>query len=132
MARTQNRPDRDWQASPRPVNGGRRPNGLYVGEIRVTPIWIILIVALIGTVGYIAFALTVRDTGQIPMLAAGAAILGLVFSSLALVGGMSMWRAGVDRRSATSFGMAFVGGISAMIALGCFAFAIVLALLWGA
>lgn len=132
MARTPIDPERDWQASPRAATRQRRPSGLYLGPVRVTPIWIILLVALIGTVAYIAFALTVRDTGQIPMLAAGAAILGLVFSSLALVGGMSMWRAGVDRRSATSFGMAFVGGISAMVALGCFAFAIVLALLWGA
>ncbi len=106
--------------------------GRYVGPVRITPTRVFLVVALVGSIAYVGFALTVRDTSQIPMLSSGAAILGLVFSALAISGGISMWRAGVERRSGASFGMAVMGGVSAMIALGCFAFAIVLALLWSA
>ncbi len=132
MVRTSEGRNENWQVSPRTPDGGRRREGRHIGPIRVTPIRIILVVALIGSLGYTFFALTVRDTSQIPMLSSGAAILGLVFSALALAGGIAMWRAGVDRRSAASFGMAVLGGVAAMIALGCFAFAIVLALLWSA
>lgn len=130
MGRATQRQTDDWQASPRATGGKRPRNSLFLGPLRVTPIRVIVALALLGSVAYIAFALTVRDTSQIPMLGSGAAILGLVFSSLALAGGISMWRAGVDRRSTASFGMAILGGVSAMVALGCFAFAIVLALLW--
>jgi len=132
MVRTSEGRNENWQVSPRNPDGGRRSEGRHIGSIRVTPIRVILIVALLGSLGYTFFALTVRDTSQIPMLSSGAAILGLVFSALALAGGISMWRAGVDRRQAASFGMAVLGGVAAMIALGCFAFAIVLALLWTA
>ncbi len=132
MDRTRERRSEHWQVSPRSPDGGRLREGPHLGPIRITPIRVILVVALIGSLAYIAFALTVRDTSQIPMLSSGAAVLGLVFSALAIAGAISMWRAGVDRRSGLSFGMAALGGVSAMIALGCFAFAIVLALLWSA
>lgn len=129
MARSTPRRTEGWQARP-PTQPDPRRKGFHLGPVRVTPARVLFLVAIIASIAYVAFALTVRDTSQIPMLSSGAGILGVMFSLLTLTGGIAMWRAGVDRRSGTSFGMAILGGVSAMIALGCFAFAIVLALLW--
>src|SRR5262245_33725003 len=42
---------------------------------RVTPTGVLLVVALVGSVAYFAYALTVREATQIPLLAAGLVVL---------------------------------------------------------
>jgi hypothetical protein len=98
----------------------------------VTPLRIVVVVALVGSLAYLAYALTVRDASQIPMLASGAAVLGVVFVGLAFAGALATYRAGADGRSGTAFRNAILGGVAAMIAAGCFAGAVVLALVWQA
>ncbi len=90
----------------------------------------VLAIALAGSLAYLAYALTVRDTSQIPMLASGAAVLGIVFVALAVAGAWNTYQAGVEGRSGRAFGLALGGGIAAMIGFVCFAFAIVLALVF--
>jgi hypothetical protein len=85
----------------------------------------------VGSIAYLVYAVTVRDATQIPMLASGAAVLGLVFATLAVAGAVATVRAARDDRPAASLGAAIVGGIAGVIAFGCFAAAAVLALLWG-
>jgi hypothetical protein len=92
---------------------------------------IILLVAVAGSVGYLGYALTVRDATQIPMLASGAAVLGIVFTALALAGAIATVHAARDDRPGRSVVAAVVGGVAGMVACGCFAAAAVLALLWG-
>jgi hypothetical protein len=124
MARTRDRFDDRWDA-PRhdeEVDRGR-------GGIRITPMRIVLVLALIGSLAYIAFALTVRDTSQMPMLASGATVLGIVFLALAISGARGTYRAGGEGRSGQALTLAIGGGIAAMIGFGCFAAAIILALL---
>ncbi len=90
---------------------------------------LILLVALIGSFAYVAYAiLVVRDTSAIPMLALGAAILGVVFLALAVAGGRGTFQAGRDGRGRDAFLLAIGGGVAAMIAFGCFAGAIILTL----
>ncbi len=50
--------------------------------------------ALIGSVAFTLYAVTVRDSSQIPLLAAGAVVLGIVFAVLALFTIRATWRAG--------------------------------------
>lgn len=107
-----------------------RGRGPHVGPVRITPIRIVIALALVGTLAYLAFALTVRDTTQIPMLASGAAVLGVVFIALAVSGAMAAYRYGLDGAGGKAFGAAIVGGVAAMVAAGCFAAAVVLALVW--
>lgn len=127
MARErQERYDDGWQARPRQADSGRR-GGLRGGPL-VTPVRLVVVVALIGTLAYLVFAITVRDPSQIPMLASGAAVLGIVFTALAVSGAVSTYRAGADGRGGRAFAFAILGGIAAMIAAGCFAGAVVLAL----
>ena len=71
-----------------------------------------------------------RDNTQIPMLASGAAVLGIVFVALALAGVVATVRAARDDRPGRSVVAAILGGIAGVIAFGCFAVAAVLAMLW--
>lgn len=68
---------------------------------RITPGVVFLTVALIGSLVFVLYAVTVRDASQIPLLAAGGAALGLGLG----------------------------GGIAAMIGAGCMAGAVILFLL---
>lgn len=88
-----------------------------------------LFVALVGSVAYLAWAVTVRDPSQLPMLAAGAAVVGIVFSAIALAGAIEVVRAGRRGEGGRSFAAALFGGIAGIIALGCFAAAAVFAFL---
>jgi asparagine N-glycosylation enzyme membrane subunit Stt3 len=103
------------------------PRRRSIGRPRLTPTRFFLALALIGSVAYVAWALTVRDASQLPMLAAGAAVLGIVFAVTALAGAVEVVRAARRGQGGRSFLAALFGGIAAMIALGCFAAALVLA-----
>jgi len=50
----------------------------------ISPGIVILLIALVGSVAYVLFAITVRDSSQIPLLASGAVVLGIVFVALAV------------------------------------------------
>ena len=111
-------------------DGGGSRRGSFIGPVRVTPTRIMLAVAVLGSVGYLAYAITVRDATQIPMLASGAAVLGLVFAALGIAGAVETVRAARADRPGRSVAAAIVGGIAAVVAFGCLAAAAVLALLW--
>jgi hypothetical protein len=125
--------------SPRPVDGrstgarrdGARPPAARREPRRFSPGIVILAVALIGSLGYGLYAITVRDASQIPLLASGAAVLGVVFIALALYSLSATWRAGIEGRSARSLALGLVGGFAAIVGSGAFAGAIILFQLGG-
>jgi hypothetical protein len=122
---TRSRAEDRWVAS------RREPPGRERDERRgpITPMRVVAVVALLGSLAYVAYAvLLVRDTSAIPMLASGAVVLGIVFIALAAMGGRGMLAAGRDGRNRDAFALAIGGGIAAMIGFGCFAGAVVLAL----
>ena len=88
-----------------------------------------LAVALIGSVVFVLYAVTVRDASQIPLLAAGSVVLGIVFIALAAYTVRATWRAGIDERGGRALLLGIGGGISAIIGAGCLAAAIILFLL---
>lgn len=118
------------QVSPRRPDGGRGRNGPHLGQLRLTPIRATLGVALIGSLLFVLYALTVRDASAIPMLASGALVLGIVFSGLAVAGIAATYRAARDGRSGAALAQALLGGTAVIVACGCFAVAVVLVLLW--
>ena len=120
--------DDRWDEPPRRASAARR--GVFLGPVRLTPVRVVLVLALIGTLAYLAYALTVRESSQIPMLASGAAVLGLVFLGLAVAGGQGTLVAGREGRNRDAIAMALGGGIAAMIGFGAIAGAIVLAMVW--
>ena len=61
---------------------------------RISPGVVFLAIALIGSIAYVAFAITVRDASQIPLLASGAVVLAIVFGALAVYCLRATWRGG--------------------------------------
>lgn len=114
-------------ASRRPAEGGRAPAPERRGG--VSPGLVIIVVALVLSLAYVFYAVTVRDPSQIPLLASGAVVLAIVFAAAALYALSGVWRAGVEGRGGRAIVLGFVGGGAAMIAAGCLAGAVVLFLL---
>jgi hypothetical protein len=107
------------------------PEGRHLGPIPITATGVLLVIALILSVAWLGYTITVRDASQIPLLASGTVVLGVVFAAIAIVGGRATWRSSVRGRDARAFGHAIVGGIAWLAAAACFAGAIVLFLLKG-
>lgn len=97
-----------------------------VGPVPVTATSVLIGIALVASLAYFAFAVSVRDTAQLPMLASGAVVLGIVFAAIAFVGARAAWRSSVNGRDARAFVHALLGGIAALIAAACIAGAIVM------
>jgi hypothetical protein len=124
-ARSQSGPP-DWDDEPDESRGA----GLWLGPIRITPIRVILVLAIVGSLGFGLYTVTVRDANQIPLLAAGLTVLGLVFGMLTIGGVVSTYRAGSDEQGVRAMFLAIGAGIASIITLGCLAGAILLAQLW--
>jgi len=132
MAQPTERQNDRWQVSPRAADGSRRRAGLHIGPLRITPLRVALAVALVGSAIFNLYAVVViRDERQIPMLSSGFLVMGLAFAALAVGGGIATWRAGANGRSGQALAFAVGGGAAGLAAAGCFAAAVVLALLWG-
>ena len=124
--------DDQTQVSPRNQDGSRgiRPNrGVHIGPVRITPTLVMLVVAVVGSLGFLGYALTVREATQIPLLAAGLAVLGIVFGALAVSGLVATYHAATNGDSGRSMILAILGGIASVISLLCLAGAILGALL---
>lgn len=95
----------------------------------MSPGAVILVIALGGSVLFALFTITVRDASQIPLLASGAAVLGIAFLALAAYSARSTWHAGIEGRNQRAVIMALAGGLAAIIGAGCLAGAIILFML---
>jgi hypothetical protein len=108
------------RAAPRP--------GPRLGPIPITVTGVLILVALVLSLAYVGFAISVRDASQIPLLASGLVVLGIVFIAIAAVGGRAAWRSSVRGSDARAFGHAIVGGLASLVAAGCVALAVILIL----
>ena len=109
----------------------RPPEVPHLGPIPITATGVLIVVALVLSLAYLAFAISVRDASQIPLLASGLVVLGIVFVAIAVVGGRAAWRSSVRGSDARAFGHALLGGIASLIAAGCIALAVILFLVKG-
>ena len=92
---------------------------------RITPGVVFLAIALIGALAFAVYVVTVRDASQIPLLAAGGAVLGIVFLALAAYMLRSTWKAGVAARNGRAIVLGCGGGMAAIIGMMCLAGAII-------
>ena len=103
-------------AAPPPARRPRR---------RITPGILFLAIALIGSIVFAVYVVTVRDASQIPLIAAGGAVLGIVFLALAAYMLRSTWKAGVAARNGRAVALGCGGGIAAIIGMLCLAGAVI-------
>ena len=104
----------------------RGPAGRRLGPVPITATGVLILVAFVLSLLYIAYAISVRDASQIPLLASGLIVLGIVFGAIAAVGARAAWRSSVRGSDARAFGHALIGGIAALVAAGCVALAVIL------
>jgi hypothetical protein len=122
--------------SPTPTGADRliRPPspdpGRHVGPIPVTPISIVVALAMVGSLVFIAYVVIAIDENQIPLLASGFAVLGASFVAVAIGSLLGMWRAASRARASRALGLAIVGGLAALGAIGCFTVTALAALVW--
>ncbi len=122
--------DERWQVSPRRPDGARGRRRGDRGFLTPTPTKVTLTIALLGSIVFVLYSLTVRDPSQIPMLSAGSGVLGIVFAALTVAGAVGTYRAALEGRQGQAFGLAVLGGLAGLLAAGSFAAAVILALVW--
>ncbi len=94
---------------------------------RISPVAIFLVIAIVGSIAYMAYVVTVREATQIPLLASGAVVLAIVFGALAAFCLRTIWQGGMERDSGGRVILAaLVGGGAAIAASGFAAGAIIL------
>lgn len=98
--------------------------------MRITPLRVTLAIALVGGLGFLAWSVFVRDANQVPMMATGLFVTGVVLGVVALMSIGRIVNAGREGRDGTAVITALVGGLFAMGALLMLAVAVILALIW--
>ena len=97
------------------------------GGRRISPGAVFLVIAVIGSVAFTAYFLTVREATQIPLLAGASVVLAIVFAALAVYCLRSIWRAGRERgNGGRMLLVALVGGLAAIASAGAAPWAIIL------
>lgn len=117
----------------RPVSAGspsRGRRGLRIGPVRITPLRATLAVALAGGLAFLAWSVFVRDANQVPMMATGFAVCGIVFAVVAAMSVGRIINAGREGRDGTAVATALVGGLIAAAALMLLAGAVIMSLIW--
>jgi hypothetical protein len=89
-----------------------------------------LVVALLGGLGFLAYSVLVRDELQVPLMASGFAVTGLVFAAMAVLAVLSVVRSGREGRDGTAVMTALLGGLLAVASLMALAAAVIMSLIW--
>ena len=124
------------QSAPPATNAASAPasqrrRGPHIGPVAITPIRVILLIALVGGFAFLGYALLVRDTLQVPLMASGFAVIGLVFGAMAVLALVSVVRSGRAGRDGTAVATALMGGLLAAAAMMALAGAVIMSLIWG-
>jgi hypothetical protein len=89
---------------------------------------IVIALAFLGSIAWIGYVVAAVEEDQIQLLAVGFVVLGAAFGAIALWSLVAMWRAASRTRGGRALGLAIVGGLAGLGAIGCFAVAAVAAL----
>ena len=114
----------------RGAEAAARKAGPHLGPVRITPLRVTLLVALLGGLGFLAYAPLVRGALRVPMMATGFAVCGIVFAVVAVLSVLGVVRAGREGRDARAVLSALVGGVVAVGALMCLSAAVIMGLIW--
>jgi hypothetical protein len=121
---------RGYSAAPAYDPEPPRRRGAHIGPFDLSPIRVMLLVALIGGLAFLAYSLLIRDALQVPLMATGFAITGIVLGLMALLAVISVIKAGRDGRDGTAVFAALGGGILAFASLMSLAAAAIFSMIW--
>jgi hypothetical protein len=114
----------------RPIRPATPASGRHVGPIPVTPVSVVVALAMVGSIVFILYVVLAIDEQQIPLLASGFAVLGASFVAVAIGSLVGMWRAASRARAGRAVGLAIAGGIAGLAAIGCFTATALAAMVW--
>jgi hypothetical protein len=109
---------------------GGSPGGRSIAGIRLSLAVVVVALALVGSLAYILYVVLAIDEEQIPLLAAGFAVLGASFVAVAIGALVGMWRAASRAAGGRALVLAIVGGLAGLAAIGCFTVTALSAMLW--
>jgi hypothetical protein len=84
---------------------------------------IVIALAMLGSIAFIGYVVLRVEDGQIPMMAAGFVALGASLAAVAAWSVLGIWRSSSRARGGRAFGLAILGGLAGLGAIGCFAVA---------
>ena len=87
-------------------------------------------VALLLGLAFLAYSVLVRDALQVPLMATGFAIVGVVSAAVSVLAVMEVIQAGRDGRDRTAVLASLFGGLVAVGALLSLAVAVIMGLIW--
>ena len=119
--------DERWRSSGTPSQGRSGP---HLGPIRITPARVFLVVALFGGLGFLAYSIFFRDALQVPLMASGFAVVGIVLGIAAFMSIGAVVTAGREQRDGAAFFTALFGGFLAVGSLMCLAAAVIMSMIW--
>lgn len=128
MTRNQRPARRKATPVPASASGARGP---HIGPLRITPLRVTLLVALLGGLTFLGWSVFVRDANQVPMMATGFAVCGIVLAVVAVLSMRKIVAAGRSGRDGTAVLTAIVGGVIAAGAMLLLAGAVIMSLIWG-
>ena len=121
-------PDPGYPGYPDPSEAPGPPVPRPRRQRRITPLRVVLGIALVASLAVVVYGLLARDATQLPMLTAGEFISGIVFALLALAGAWAAYSRSREGSTGRALVYAVMGGFAALLAAGSLAFAIILAL----
>jgi hypothetical protein len=107
-----------------------RRRGPHLGPVALTPVRVMLLVALVGGLAFLAYSVLVRDTLQVPLMATGFLVCGIVFGLMTCLAVVAVIRAGRERRDGTAVLVALGGGVLAVASLLSLAAGMIFAMIW--
>jgi hypothetical protein len=106
------------------------PTQRHLGPFPITPISVVVALVLLGSFVFIGYVTISVHDNQIPLLAMGFVAFGAGWAAVAVGALVSMWRAASYARQGRATLLALAGGICGLGAIGCFAIAALLTLVW--
>lgn len=84
---------------------------------------IVIGLTMLGSIAFIGYVVLRVEEGQIPLMAAGFVALGASLAAVAAWCVLGIWRSASRARGGRAFGLAILGGLAGLGAIGCFAVA---------
>lgn len=91
---------------------------------------VVIGLTMLGSIAFIGYVVLRISDNQIPLVAAGMVVLGASLGAVAAWSVLGMWRAASRARGGRAFGLAIIGGLAGLGAIGCFTVAALSALVW--
>jgi hypothetical protein len=116
--------------APAPSTAGPGRRGLRVGPVRLTLVRIVAVLVLLGGLAYVAYVVAVVRDEQIKWLGIGFAAVGAALAAIGIDALTGMWRAAARAQGGRAFGLAILGGLAGLAAIGSFTVTALSMLLW--